>query len=228
MVTFDAFIGNSAGNTLFSKNTGSNNNPVFSAASINPFGLTDVGSYASPTFVDIDGDGDLDALISNADGNTLFLENTGSTNSPLFAAPSTNPFGLADVGLKANSTFVDIDGDGDLDAFIGDLNGNTHFFINSIIGPTTPVAPTATNLNAAETYTEDTPLNLIDIVVSDSDSAEITATLTLSNSAAGSLSTGTSGTVTSVYNAAAGEWTASGALADVNTLLAGVTFIPAA
>ena len=32
-------------------------------------------------------------------------------------------------------------------------------------------APTATNLNAAETYTEDTALNLTDIVVSDVDSA---------------------------------------------------------
>ena len=45
-------------------------------------------------------------------------------------------------------------------------------------------APTATNLSAAETYTEDTPLNLIDIVVSDVDSATVTATLTLSNPAA--------------------------------------------
>ena len=32
-------------------------------------------------------------------------------------------------------------------------------------------APTATNLSAAESYTEDTPLNLTDIVVSDADSA---------------------------------------------------------
>ena len=54
-------------------------------------------------------------------------------------------------------------------------------------------APTATNLSAAETYTEDTALNLINIVASDVDSANITATLTLSNVAAGSLSTGTSG-----------------------------------
>ena len=59
----------------------------------------------------------------------------------------------------------------------------------------TPVndAPTATNLSAAETYTEDTALNLIDIVASDVDSANVTATLTLSNVAAGSLNTGTSG-----------------------------------
>ena len=93
----------------------------------------------------------------------------------------------------------------------------------------TPVndAPTATNLSAAETYTEDTALNLIDIVASDVDSANVTATLTLSNVAAGSLNTGTSGAVTSTYNAGTGVWTASGALADVNALLAGVTFTPA-
>ena len=86
-------------------------------------------------------------------------------------------------------------------------------------------APTATNLSAAETYTEDTALNLINIVVSDVDSANITATLTLSNVAAGSLSTGTSGAVTSTF--VGGVWTASGAIANVNTLLAGVTFTPA-
>ena len=89
-------------------------------------------------------------------------------------------------------------------------------------------APTATNLSAAESYTEDTALNLIDIVASDVDSANITATLTLSNTAAGALSTATSGAVTSTYNAGTGVWTASGAIADVNTLLAGVTFNPAA
>ena len=85
----------------------------------------------------------------------------------------------------------------------------------------------ATNLSAAETYTEDTALNLINIVVSDVDSANVTATLTLSNVAAGSLSTGTSGAVTSTYIAGTGVWTASGAIANVNTLLAGVTFTPA-
>ena len=46
----------------------------------------------------------------------------------------------------------------------------------------------ATNLSAAESYTEDQPLNLTDIVVTDVDS-NVTVTLTLSNAAAGSLST---------------------------------------
>jgi hypothetical protein len=55
----------------------------------------------------------------------------------------------------------------------------------------TPVndAPTATNLSEAQTYTEDTALNLTDIVVTDPDNAPVTATLTLSVPAAGSLST---------------------------------------
>jgi hypothetical protein len=42
------------------------------------------------------------------------------------------------------------------------------------------------------------------------------------------LSTATSGAVTSTYTAGTGVWTASGAIADVNALLAGVTFTPAA
>ncbi len=221
----DALIGNNSGNTSFFENTGTASNPSFSAISTNPFGLADVGLSANPTLVDIDGDGDLDALIGNLSGNTLFFENTGTASNPSFAAASTNPFGLFDVGNFSSPTFVDIDGDGDLDALIGDSTGNTRFFTNNLTTP--PEAPTATNLNAAETYTEDTPLNLMDIVITDGDSANVTATLTLSNTAAGSLSTATSGSVTSTYNAGTGEWAASGTLADVNTLLAGVIFNPA-
>ncbi len=88
-------------------------------------------------------------------------------------------------------------------------------------------APTASNLNTAETYTEDTPLNLVDIVVADADNTTVTVTLTLSDATAGSLSTGTSGAVSSSYSTGTGVWSASGALADVNVLLAGVVFTPA-
>jgi hypothetical protein len=71
------------------------------------------------------------------------------------------------------------------------------------------------------------PLNLTDIIVSDPDSASLSVTLTLSNPAAGSLATGTSGAVTSTYSQATGEWSASGTTADINTLLAALTFNPA-
>ena len=98
----------------------------------------------------------------------------------------------------------------------------------ALVSATANAAPTATNLSAAEAYTEDTAKNLVDIVVADTDSANLTASLTLSNVAAGSLNTGTAGSVTSTYNAATGVWSAAGAKADVNTLLAALTFTPAA
>jgi Ca2+-binding RTX toxin-like protein len=125
----DAFIGNSAGSTLFFRNTGSASAPAF-AGSASTFGLPDVGGFASPAFADIDGDGDLDAFIGNYDGNTLFFRNTGSATSAAFAG-SASTFGLPDVGGFASPAFADIDGDGDLDAFIGNFSGSTLFFRNT-------------------------------------------------------------------------------------------------
>jgi Cadherin-like len=87
-------------------------------------------------------------------------------------------------------------------------------------------APTASNLNTAQVYTEDTALNLVDVVASDVDNATLTVTLTLSNPAAGALSAGTAGLVTASYDTATGTWSASGPTADVNALLAGVIFTP--
>jgi hypothetical protein len=82
-----------------------------------------VGSFASPTFADIDGDGDLDAFIGNSFGNTLFYRNTGSASAPSFTSESNN-FGLTNVGNVASPILIDIDGDGDLEAFIGNISGS--------------------------------------------------------------------------------------------------------
>ncbi|MBF8273651.1 MAG: Hemolysin-type calcium-binding region, partial [Magnetococcales bacterium] len=89
-------------------------------------------------------------------------------------------------------------------------------------------APTATHLNATESVSEDAaPFSLTDIVVTDPDTGGIiTATLTFSSSGAGVLSTATNGSVTSSFDGRV--WSASGPLADVNALLAGVTLTPTA
>jgi hypothetical protein len=52
---------------------------------VNPFGLSAEGGAPAFTFVDIDDDGDLDAFAGNYDGNTLFIENTGTASNPVFA-----------------------------------------------------------------------------------------------------------------------------------------------
>uniref|UniRef100_UPI0039C72B28 FG-GAP-like repeat-containing protein n=1 Tax=Anabaena sp. CCY 9402-a TaxID=3103867 RepID=UPI0039C72B28 len=149
----DAFVGNGVGNTLFYRNTGTAAAPTFTQEATNSFGLTDVGLLAVPTFADIDGDGDLDAFVGNNYGNTLFYRNTGTAAAPTFTPEATNPFGLTNVGSYAAPTFADIDGDGDLDAFVGNFYGNILFFENV---PTTPVnnaptgSPTATLGNTAE------------------------------------------------------------------------------
>lgn len=87
-------------------------------------------------------------------------------------------------------------------------------------------APSASNLSAAESYTEDSTRDLINIVIADLDS-NVTATLTLSPPAAGSLTTGTFGSVTSTFEAGTGVWSASGPVTDVNSQLAAVSFVPA-
>ncbi|MDD5068339.1 MAG: peptidoglycan-binding protein [Candidatus Pacebacteria bacterium] len=101
------------------------------------------------------------------------------------------------------------------------VTDNVSFTINAVNG-----APSASNLSAPETYTEDTPLNLTDIVITD-DSLSLQAYLTLSDPEAGSLSTSTSGLVTSTYNPETGQWHANGARISLNRLLAGVIFTPA-
>ncbi|MFT4568768.1 MAG: hypothetical protein ACI9FN_003737 [Saprospiraceae bacterium] len=46
-------------------------------------------------------------------------------------SPNPTPFGLSDVGTHSAPTLADIDGDGDLDAFVGESNGNINFFRNN-------------------------------------------------------------------------------------------------
>ncbi|GFE69412.1 S-layer family protein [Chroococcus sp. FPU101] len=133
----DAFVGNSDGNTFYYRNTGNARNPIFAPPVTNSFGLTDVGISAAPTFADLDSDGDLDAIVGNRDGNTFYYRNLGTRINPIYAPPLTNPFGLTDVGASATPTFADLDSDGDLDAIVGNSDGNTFYYRNT----GTPIDP---------------------------------------------------------------------------------------
>ena len=60
---------------------------------------------------------------------TRLIDN--SADIPAASSPSINPFGISNVGDYAAPVFADIDADGDLDAFIGNYDGNTVFFQNN-------------------------------------------------------------------------------------------------
>src|SRR5262249_52252382 len=128
---FDAFIGNGGGNTIFFRNTGSATAPAFGGSSNNAFGLAMVVQTAVPAFGDIDGDGDLDAFIGDGYGNTTFFRNSATVFANAFGGTSTNPFGLADVGMRARPVLADINADGDLDSFSGEFNGSIIFRANT-------------------------------------------------------------------------------------------------
>ncbi len=94
----------------------------------NPLNGFDVGVYSSPTFADVDGDGDLDAFIGEQNGNINYFENDSGTFTEITGA--ANPLNGFDVGFFSTPTFADVDGDGDLDAFIGERDGNINYFEN--------------------------------------------------------------------------------------------------
>lgn len=155
----DMFIGEIYGDIKFYENTGNANTPVFGASVNNPFNLQNVGYIASPTTVDLDGDGDLDMLVGFGNdqddyGYVSYFENTGTATAPNFAAPITNPFGLTNTYILFAPTVADLDNDGDFDLMVGEYSGATFYFEN-IGTPTAPAFGTAQDLPFGLTGTLD-------------------------------------------------------------------------
>ncbi|MBY0362246.1 MAG: cadherin domain-containing protein [Phreatobacter sp.] len=153
----DAIIGDDAGNLDYFRNNGTASSPSFTFVGANPFGLSDVGTRASPEFADFDGDGDLDALVGREDGQFVYFENTGSATAPTFVRAAINPFGLTDIGGDASIDAADIDGDGDLDLVVGNSDGTINYFMNvggPIAGVFSDTVTVRVTNSAGESYSE--------------------------------------------------------------------------
>ncbi len=131
----DAIVGEYDGFLNYYRNTGTVNAPVYAeqTGTANPFNGIDIGFFSAPTFADLDGDGDLDAIVGENDGNLRYYRNTGTATAPLYAAQTgtANPFNGINVGFNSNPTLADLDGDGDLDAIVGENDGNLNYYRNT-------------------------------------------------------------------------------------------------
>ncbi len=99
--------------------------------------------HAFPTLADVDGDGDPDLFVGEggwagpgAGGNIHFYQNDGTASAPDWHLVTDHWLGL-DVGGWSTPVFANLDGDGDLDLFIGDEAGTLTYVENT----GTPTAP---------------------------------------------------------------------------------------
>ena len=123
-----AVVGNGAGTLNYFSYDG--NQFIEQTGSDNPLDGVTLAAFSAPEFVDLDGDGRLDLVVGDNDGLLSFFRNDGAGFTQ--QTGGDNPLDGIDVDFSSKPTFADIDGDGDLDAFVGESAGGTiHYFENA-------------------------------------------------------------------------------------------------
>ncbi|HRY83506.1 MAG TPA: T9SS type A sorting domain-containing protein [Candidatus Cloacimonadota bacterium] len=120
----DLIAGNEAGNLKYYRNQGTPRAPEWVEQS-NFFSGIDVGSQCSPSFADIDGDGDYDFVAGNIQGNLVCYLRSGNA----WVANASYMSGIT-TDQNAAPALVDLDRDGDLDLVLGDYDGTFSYHRN--------------------------------------------------------------------------------------------------
>lgn len=89
------------------------------------------GARLAPTVGDLDGDNDMDMLVGVADGTIMYFENTAGPGDTAQFSLVNAQLGGIDVGANAAPFLYDIDGDQDLDLFVGNLRGRVAYYENT-------------------------------------------------------------------------------------------------
>ncbi|WP_298862059.1 calcium-binding protein [uncultured Sulfitobacter sp.] len=193
----------------------------------NPFDGLDLGGQSAPTFVDLDGDGDLDMVLGTEDGTIRIFDNNDADAGFTALTGAANPFDGIDVGFKGTPTFADLDGDGDLDMVVGAYSGTLRVFDNTtvrgevisvnVIAQNDPTLITGVPSDISAVEGETANLDLSAITLSDGDNANFSLTISVSPDG-GTLSAASSGSVV-VTNDFSDTLILTGSAADIDTYL---------
>jgi hypothetical protein len=85
--------------------------------------------HQAPALGDLDADGDADLLLGTWNQGVLFLRNQGTRQAPRFV-PDSSVIVPALNGGNTMPALGDVDGDGDLDLFVGEASGELNFLRN--------------------------------------------------------------------------------------------------
>jgi len=92
-------------------------------------GLLNFANNITPTFGDIDNDGDEDMLLGDSDGKLHLMKNIEINGEANFFMNTVNYFDI-DVGSFASPFLIDLDRDSDLDLIIGSRQGQIYYYEN--------------------------------------------------------------------------------------------------